>query len=222
MDKALMQNAFTHYGRMEYDKALDIYQKAFESGITSADLFYNLANCHYKLGNFSSARLFFEKAQLMKPLDSSIAENLEAVKTKIGVSEEILFKNLFEHVLDIVSGILHSSHWAIIFFILSWGSLVFFYFKKRFWFFLTGFSAIIVLLLGYYRFKFEKNSGFGIVVSNKENVELKVAPETLSPKIYEIKNGSKVVVEEVLGEWTKIWIDGNKEGWIKNEDIKEI
>jgi hypothetical protein len=68
----------------------------------------------------------------------------------------------------------------------------------------------------------EKNSGYGIVYSSSDKIELKVAPEEIANEVYDIKNGRKVLIEEELGEWKKIWIDGNIQGWIKGDEILRI
>jgi len=217
-----MQNAATHYGRMEYEKALEIYTTALENGITSSDLFYNLGNCYYQLQNFSLARFYYEKAKLMNPLDQANLNNLKIVEEKIGVTDEVLFKNLPEHFIDLISGILNSTHWSLIFFVLSWVLLILFFFKKRIWLVIAALFQTIVFFLGLVRFEMEKNSGYGIVYSSSDKIELKVAPEEIAKDVYEIKNGRKVLIEEELGEWKKIWIDGNIQGWIKGEEILRI
>jgi tetratricopeptide (TPR) repeat protein len=222
MDEGLLQNAATHYGRMEYDKALEIYNTALENGITSSDLFYNLGNCYYQLQNFSLARLYYEKAKLMNPLDKVNLKNLKIVEEKIGVSDEVLFKNLPEHLIDVISGTLNSTHWSLIFIGMSWVLLILFFFKKRIWLGIAALVQAIVFFFGIVRFDLEKNSGYGIVYSSSDKIELQVAPEQIAEEVYEIKNGRKVLIEEELGEWNKIWIDGNIQGWIKADKIKKI
>lgn len=222
MDEGLMQNAATHYGRMEYEKALEIYNSALENGITSSDLFYNLGNCYYQLQNFSLARLYYEKAKLINPLDGVILNNLKIVEGKIGVADELLFKNLPEHLIDLISGIFNSTHWSLIFIGLSWVLLILFFFKKRIWLGIAAFVQAMVFFLGIVRFNLEKNSGYGIVNSSLEKIELKIAPEEIAEDVYVIKNARKVLIEEELGEWYKIWIDGNIQGWIRGSEIKKI
>jgi tetratricopeptide (TPR) repeat protein len=222
MDEGLMQNAATYYGRMEYEKALEIYNTAMQNGINSSDIFYNLGNCYYQLQNFSLARLYYEKAKLLNPLDEVNLNNLKIVEEMIGVSDEVLFKNLPEHLINLFSGTLNSTHWSLIFIGLSWILLILFFFKKRI---LLGIAApvqAIVFFLGIVRFSLEKNSGYGIVYSSSDKIELKVAPEEIAEEVYEIKNGRKVLIEEELGQWNRIWIDGNIQGWIKSDEIKRI
>ena len=67
------------YTAGEYETALSIYISALEMGYESADLYYNVANCHYRKGELAASILNYERALRLDPTNEDIKFNLEFV-----------------------------------------------------------------------------------------------------------------------------------------------
>ena len=69
-----------------------------ENGYHSSEVYYNLGNANYKIGNVAEANFYFEKANMLSPNDKMIMNNLEFAKNMTMDSIETLPKtqiNLF-------------------------------------------------------------------------------------------------------------------------------
>ncbi|PCH52894.1 MAG: hypothetical protein COC22_03415 [Flavobacteriaceae bacterium] len=53
-------------------------------------------------------------------------------------------------------------------------------------------------------------------------VEIKNAPSTSSEVVFELHEGTKVIILDELDYWKKIKIADGKIGWIYADDLKEI
>ena len=72
----LFEQANTFYNNGKYTEAIDSYEKIIESGQHSAELYYNIANAHYKLNNIAPSIYYYEKALQLAPNDSEIKNNI--------------------------------------------------------------------------------------------------------------------------------------------------
>jgi len=66
--------------REDTENALDDF---YDEGYSSADLYYNLANAHFRNKDIASAILYYEKAKKMKPNDADIIHNLGVANSRI-------------------------------------------------------------------------------------------------------------------------------------------
>jgi len=71
-------------------KALDLYQKALlrferlvrEGGIENGKLYYNVGNCHFRMNDLGRAILNYRRAQLYRPNDPNLHQNLEYARSR--------------------------------------------------------------------------------------------------------------------------------------------
>ena len=55
------ENANTAYNAGQFEKAVLIYKEILESGEHSAALFFNMANCYYRLNNVAESIFFLRR-----------------------------------------------------------------------------------------------------------------------------------------------------------------
>ena len=67
-NEALFDKATEHYNKGEYTKAIENYEEILENGQHSAELYFNLGNCHYKLNAIGPSVFYYEKALLLKQI----------------------------------------------------------------------------------------------------------------------------------------------------------
>ena len=95
--------ANTYYSMEKYNKAIEAYEEALNSGFESGNLYYNLANSYFKNGRLGEAILNYEKAMRLIPRDSDLKLNYEYAKSFIkgGIMESkarwyrIIFDRMF-------------------------------------------------------------------------------------------------------------------------------
>jgi len=69
------------YEHDQLEKAEAYYTALLKRGIRNGDLYFNLANTYFRMGDFGHAVLYYEKASRLRPRDPDILHNLEYTKT---------------------------------------------------------------------------------------------------------------------------------------------
>ena len=75
-NEALFKEATAAYNEGDYEKAAKNYLEILENGQHSAELYFNLGNCYYKLNQIAPSIYYYEKALLLKPNESETKNNL--------------------------------------------------------------------------------------------------------------------------------------------------
>ncbi len=219
------------YQKGQYEQAIQAYESVLDSHQQSADLYFNLGNCYYKLNKVAPSIYNYEKALVLAPEDADIANNLKfAQKLTIDEVKEVP-KVGFAKLLRDFTGRYHYNTWAwisIVFGLLFLGFFIGYYFSlaavlKRIFFF-GMFVWVLFLLVSVGAAIFEKNHFVtdrpAIVFA--EVTEVKSEPQKASPAIFILHEGTKVLVKEILGKWKKIELTDGTEGWIESEVIREV
>lgn len=231
----LAQGAFERANKLykegKYQNAIEVYQSIANAKKHSADLYFNLGNCYYKLNDVAPAIYNFEKALLLNPNDADIQNNLRfAQKLQIDDIKEIP-KVGFRNMLQDFTAKYHYDTWAWIsvafagFFLLLF--IGFFYavnsLVKRM-FFTAMLLVLLLIFLSVASAIFEKNN----YVSNRPAIvfaeisAVKTEPKSSAPDSFMLHEGSKVFIVETLDNWKKIELTDGKKGWIPASNIKEI
>jgi tetratricopeptide (TPR) repeat protein len=220
------------YANGQFDSALASY-KAIEgqNGLVSPELYYNIANCCFKLSRNSEAILYYEKALKLDPSYKDAENNLEVCRTKtldkIDTVPE-LFLVRWAHSLKYS---LSSDGWA-------WASLTFlllaavllliyFYGRSR-----GGRIASLVFACIFFAFTL---CAAGMSFSSKHDAtvpdtaivmqpvsNVKSAPGDTGTDVFVIHEGLKVKILDTLGDWVKVEISDGRQGWLPSSDITEI
>ncbi len=64
------------YAERAFDSALVGYQSIEQTGLESAELYYNMGNCYFKSGDLGRAVVYFLRAKRLNPSDDDIDANL--------------------------------------------------------------------------------------------------------------------------------------------------
>lgn len=219
------------YQNGKYTEAIDEYTSIEKQGFISDDLFFNLGNCYYKLNKVAPSIYYYEKALKINPAHEDASFNLAfAKRMTIDVIED-LPQTFLQRFSSTVIQKLSFDTWALIAVLASFlASILFLLYhfsyssKKKLFYFNTSILALIVLLITTF-FAFhnyntvQKNRTAIIFVAE---VEIKNAPSTSSETVFELHEGTKVVILDELDHWKKIKIADGKIGWIYADDLKEI
>jgi tetratricopeptide (TPR) repeat protein len=79
----LYQQANALYQAGKIAEARDLYELIGSNGYVSGDLFYNLGNAYYRLGDLGRAILNYERARRILPADDDLRHNLQLANLRI-------------------------------------------------------------------------------------------------------------------------------------------
>lgn len=219
------------YSGGDYGKALELWLGIYNTGFHSAELMYNIGNAYFKLDSVPAAILFYERALLRKPADEDINYNLQIARTLVVDRFEEIPELFFVRWYDSLALIQSTNSWAkvsLITFILFLLSLSLYFFTSRyklkvsgFWFAVLLFIiSITSLTLSFRNRTLVQNNREAIIFSPQVNG--KSSPDNSGTDLFVLHEGTKVKVEDEVGEWLEIRLsDGNK-GWIPANSLEII
>jgi tetratricopeptide (TPR) repeat protein len=218
----------TFYTAGSYTDALQVWSDIYRTGYRSANLDYNIGNAYFKLNNIPSAILFYERAYLLKPADENINYNLQVARTLIVDRFQEIPELFFIKWYNFVSLSLSTNTWAkisIITFVifLLFLSLYIYSYRHRnkvlgFW------LAILSLFLSAGSLAFTVRNKSLVYDSHKAIITSplisgKSSPDKSGNDLFVLHEGTKVTIEDKVGEWLDVRLsDGNK-GWIPVNSI---
>jgi tetratricopeptide (TPR) repeat protein len=215
----------------DYEKALESWVDIYRTGYRSAEIEYNIGNAYFKLNNIPGAILFFERAYLLKPGDEDINYNLQIARTLVVDRFEEIPELFFVRWYNLLALSLSTNTWAkisITTFILCllFLSLYFYTSKYRlkvigFWLAILFFIVSITSLALSLRNKSMVYDSQSAIIFNPI-INGKSSPDSSGTDLFVLHEGTKVTVEDEVGEWYEIKLsDGNK-GWIPVNSLEII
>lgn len=227
----LMQRGNDAYAKGDFVAAAQAYNAVLDAGYESADLYYNLGNVYYRQEEYGLSILNYERALRLKPNFRDAKQNLDLADSKtedqIAALPEIFLAQWAHSVVAWFS----PTGWRICTLILLT---------------LLGTAVVIFLLSRDYAWR--KGALIGGIVTlvflllciactisasvryNRHNQAIVTAPMAVvksSPEENSIDKlvlheGTKVNIEETLGEWHKIQIADGNNGWLQTDEVTII
>ena len=69
------------YQEGDFDGALERYAQILDNGLESGELYYNIGNTYFKLGELGPAILYYERARRLMPGEGDLLANLELARS---------------------------------------------------------------------------------------------------------------------------------------------
>ncbi|WP_134355498.1 tetratricopeptide repeat protein [Flavobacterium psychrophilum] len=219
------------YQKGNYQEAITVYESVVKSGQQSAELYFNLGNCYYKLNKVAPVIFNFEKALLLNPNDSEIRNNL-AFAQKMTIDEVVETPKVgFAKIIRDFTSSYHYDTWAwiaIVFSVLFLICFVGYYFSNTTMLKRIFFTSMLFILLfamvsvfaGFFEKNQSNNDRPAIVFADITLV--KSEPKSTAQDAFVLHAGTKVFVLESLNNYKKIQLLDLKEGWIEKSAIKEL
>ena len=202
------------------------YQSLVDSGLISADLFFNLGTTQYRLEKPGEAMLWFRRAKIVEPRAPEVPQNVGYLKTKIGFLE-FAESGLAGFLRSIPSG---TGRWLGSVFL--WSGAIAFAGALSIPSLRSNRSGIIALgivlaMFGYVGLKmdqYEKNQlapeNFATVIT--AGTKALTAPAPASKTVIDLPPGSEVRIIEASGQWRYVDIPGELRGWVRAEEIEPV
>ena len=220
------------YNSGNYQKAASEYRSVLSENLHSASLYYNLANCYYKLNEVALSIFYYEKALLLDPASKDIEINLGfAQKMTVDSIKQIPesgFSKWFTQALNSLS----VDGWAIrcvglsfLFVTLFLCYLLSYSESKKRVFFVSS-SLVLVLLVSSLLLLFNKDSlnrSIHPAIVFVKEVDVKLEPNLGSETVFMLHEGTKVlVIERYESDWSKVKLQNGETGWIAKSKLKEL
>jgi tetratricopeptide (TPR) repeat protein len=215
----------------KYEEALQQWIDLYNTGYRSAALDYNIGNACFKLNNVPRAILFYERARLLKPADEDISYNLQIARTLAVDRFEEIPELFFVRWYNFLSLLISTNSWArvsITSFLLCLVFLSIYFYSSKYRMKVLGFwLALCLLIISLSSLSFSLRNKSLVRESHKAIifsplVNGKSSPDTSGTDLFVLHEGTKVTIEDEVGEWFEIRLsDGNK-GWIPANTLEII
>lgn len=139
------ERAVEIYNRGEYDSALAVFNTIRDSGLVSAELYYNLGNCYFKTDQRGLAVAMYMQAGRLDPRDEDIKANLRFVRSLLR---------------DKPTDSLQNPIWNFV-----KGSALYFRSSELTWFVFACFLLLILVLIAWIFYRERKILFVGIVIA---------------------------------------------------------
>lgn len=236
-----LEKADSAYNAGNFRLAASLYSSVLDQKGATSELYYNLGNANYRLGNHGKAIIAYERALRLNPANDDARANLEFVNSQLkGLPEDgsSFISNIHRNVMSATTpdtwGII-----AFILFLLLLSSVSLYLFTNNVTVRKAGFfGGICLLVLFVYAFVLAWQSAgahthddIGIVVSS--NARLTTTPGTSNNKAEKtimIPEGSKVEILDSLATpndpvttlWYNVALNNKSEAWIDASDVEQI
>ncbi len=228
---SLMKAGNAAYTAKNFEKALDNYEKILDEGYESNALYYNLGNSYYKIGALGKAILNYERALKLNPSDEDARYNLKIANAriidKINPVPKFFLTEWKDALLDLFSVQTLALIVAVLFALLLLTIFLFRYGKtpsvRKSGFVLGSiiFVALALALFLYYGKAQEiRNDKYGIILAKE--VTVRTSPDENAKAAFIIHEGTKILVEDKVGDWVNIKLADGKKGWLKKETFELI
>lgn len=217
------------YNDGNYEQAIRVYEKILGSDMHSAELYFNLANAHYKLNHIAPSIFYYEKALQLAPNDADIKQNIAFAKNMTIDAIAVIPEVGVSKVINQVSNAVSFDVWAILaicFVLIAVFSFINYYIangtRTKRLSFTVGFMGLFLMLgaliSAFHKFNIDKSDNPAIVFVQES--QIKSEPNLRSSEAFILHEGTKVQVLDTVDNWKRIKLTDGKTGWVPASDIK--
>ncbi len=211
------------YSAGRYDEAAAGYQALVDSGHWNANLFYNLGNAQYRLGNFGQAILNYERALALEPRHPEAEANLRLARDEGRALE------LRRDPVERYAGVVTIKQWAIAaaagFWIALFVAAHLVLSRRR----SAGRIALMAagLVLGgvsiFAIIRLENGTtGRALAIVTGQNVAARIATADSAQTVLALPAGSAIKVESERGDWLYAALPNDQHGWIPASAVERV
>ena len=224
-------DADKEYAKGNYLQASKDYSDLLKVG-ESVELYYNLGNCYYRLGNITKSIIAYEKAHRLSPSDRDVTFNLEFVREKTIDKIERQEKNFFSAGYTMLQNLMDMDAWARLSVVACFaclGMAMLFLLGRDEWMRKLGFYVALLSVFVFVfstLFAWQQKHNFdardrAVVVAPSASVKL--TPSDSSADAVVVHEGTAVqIVDRTMSDWYSVKLDDGKEGWLKRNSLEII
>ena len=218
----LWQKAGEAFAAEQWQNALNYYQMIEGEQLASPDLFYNIGNTYFKLGDNAHAILYFERALKWDPSHDDALHNLEIARQltldKIDSVPDFILVSWFRNLRQSCGA--DTWAWITLGLLLAVGILLTLFRNgtslalRRVAFIL----ACLAFVLAIFTFVFSLQQKRAVTRQDSAIVTAPVCSVKSSPAeggntVFVLHEGTKVRLLDQVGDWSKVEIADGRQGW---------
>lgn len=215
------------YEQGRFAEALSLYL-GISRQVTDWKVLFNIGNCHYKLENFLSAKIYYLQARKWRPLDRSISQNITMVNRRfpaavVPASPDFITRTL--QVLESELSLNALSTLLLLAFLLLNLSLFLLQTKgkNKKIIYAAACSFLLVLAIGAYhisRVAARGQSASALIV--EENSLLRSGPGEDNTVLFKVDPGLEVQIIDRTRDWVQVTASAQIAGWIEKKRLALI
>jgi len=211
------------YSAGRFQEAVEGYQSLVDSGQWNANLFYNLGNAWFRLGNFGEAILNYERALALDPHHPESDANLRIARDEARALE--LRTQGFARYIEDGTSTQYSIAASVAFWIALFAAARLFFLRRR----SVGLVALIIfstlIFSGsiYALYALETgNKGKDLAIVTGKNIEARLATADNASSILALPPGSEIKVLSERGDWIYAALPNDLRGWIPAKSAERV
>ncbi len=225
----LFSQANELYQQADYEQAVQLYEQCIAEA-PSADVYYNLGNAYFKQGDLSHAIIAYERSLRLNPRDKDCRHNLAFAKTQIidNVEDNTFILSSWA---TLIRNQLTQSTWlilSIVFWCVMLITLLLYSSTplplpaRKAAFHLAWISLLFAIIMGLNAHSLHRRDTLRQeAIITQGIVNAKASPDRSGTELFTLHEGTKVTVDETLGDWSNIHV-GNHVGWIPTSNLERI
>jgi tetratricopeptide (TPR) repeat protein len=211
------------YAQGHFKEAISGYEALVRAGQWSANLFYDLGNAYFRVGDFGRAVLSYERALALERHHPEATANLQIARDEAHALE--LQPSWPERYLQFASVNEYSIAAAIAFWLAVFAIVVLIFRSRRS---ATLIATLIFCLLVsasaiYAAYTLERGSnGSALAIITGKNVQARLATADTANSVLALPSGSEVKILSTRGDWIYAALPNNLRGWIPAKDAQQV
>ena len=222
-DESAFANANQAYADGRFEEAAKIYENLIESGSVNANLFYDLGNARYRLGDFGQAILNYERALALEPRHPEADANLRLARDEARALE------MRRDRLERYAGMGTVKQYTIAAAVAFWFAV----FLATHSFFagrrsagrmaLIPFSALVCAVSIFAIVTLENGArGSALAVITAKEIDARLATADTAKSILILPAGSEIKILSERGDWIYAALPNDQRGWIPASSAQRV
>src|SRR5437764_13512159 len=211
------------YAQGHFKEAISGYEALARAGQWSANLFYDLGNAYFRVGDFGQAVLNYERALALERHHPEAIANLQIARDEARSLE--LQQSWPERYFQFASVNQYSIAAAIAFWFAVFAMVMLIFARRRSATLIA--TLIFCLLLSavaiYAVYTLERGSnGSALAIVTGKNVQARLATADTANSILALPSGSEVKILSTRGDWIYAALPNNLRGWIPAKEAQQV
>jgi tetratricopeptide (TPR) repeat protein len=214
-DETAFSKANQAYSEARFQEAAEAYESLVQSGQWNANLFYDLGNAYYRVGNFGKAILNYERALALDPRHPEADANLRLARDEARALE--LRKDRIERYASMATVKQYSIAAAIAFWSAAFIITHMLLSRRRSAgrIALVALSVIVCAVSVFAIVTLENGThGNALAVVTAKEIQARLATADNAKSILLLPAGSEITILSERGDWLYVALPNDQRGWI--------
>jgi len=211
------------YAQSHFAEAISGYEALLRAGQWSANLFYDLGNAYFRVGDFGHAILNYERALALERHHPEATANLQIARDEAHAFE--LQQSWPERYLQFASVNQYSIAAAIAFWLAVLAIVMLSFARRRSATLIATlmFCLLVSAVAIYAVYTLERGSnGSALAIVTGKNVQARLATADTANSVLALPPGSEVKILSTRGDWIYAALPNNLRGWIPAKDAQQV